>query len=158
MRDYVAPLLDMRFALEEVAGLVDIAAPADVAGARLEAGRAVVHDDFHEVYRRTMDGGWNVLPRPPAVGRDGTPWLIHAPFIELSASSNGSLSMLTGLIAGAVELLETHASIAQQALYLPKLISGEWAGAMDLSEPGAGSDLGSLRTRAILRPDGTYRL
>jgi alkylation response protein AidB-like acyl-CoA dehydrogenase len=190
VRDYVAPLLDMRFALEEVAGLDDIAAmegfrawdpqtaagllqdgarffedvwaptnrPADVAGARLEAGRVIVHDSFQEVYRRTMDGGWNVLPRPPAAGRDGTPWLIHAPFIELGASGNGSLSMLTGLIAGAVELLETHASDSQQALYVPRLISGEWAGAMDLSEPGAGSDLGSLRTRAILQPDGTYRL
>lgn len=132
--------------------------PADRLGAHLEQGQVIVHPSFPEVYRRTMDGGWNVLPRNPSPGEPGVPWMIHAAGIELMSSANGSLSMLTGLIAGAVELLERHARPAQQALYVPKLRSGEWAGAMDLSEPEAGSDLGSLRTKAILQADGSYRL
>jgi len=190
MRDYVAPLHDMRFVFDQVADLAGIAKlegfasseldttcgllesgarfyenvwaptnrPADLAGSHLRDGRVLVHAAFHDVYRRTMEGGWNVLPRHPVAGDDGVPWLVHAAFVEMCASGNGSLSQLTGLIAGAIELLETHASAEQQALYLPKLVSGEWAGAMDLSEPGAGSDLGALITKAIPQADGSYRL
>jgi len=132
--------------------------PADVAGAHLRDGRVQVHDAFPDVYRRTMAGGWNVLPRAPAAGEDGVPWLVHAAFLELSASGNGSFALLTGLIAGATELLRAHASDEQKAVYVSRLESGEWAGAMDLSEPSAGSDLGALTTRAIAQPDGTYRL
>jgi alkylation response protein AidB-like acyl-CoA dehydrogenase len=190
MNDYLAPLQDMRFAMQEIAGLRGISdlkgfaaaecetaerllasgarfyqdvwapsnRPADLSGAYLDEGRVHVHQGFHDIYRRTMEGGWNVLPRAPGCDDDGVPWLIHAVFIEMAASANGSLSMLTGLIAGAVELLQTHASVEQQALYIPKLLSGQWAGTMNLSEPDAGSDLGALRTQAIRQPDGTYRL
>jgi alkylation response protein AidB-like acyl-CoA dehydrogenase len=132
--------------------------PADLSGAHLRDGRVIVHPDFHEVYRRTMAGGWNVLPRVPAGGEDGVPWLVHAAFLELSASGNGSFALLTGLIAGATELLLAHADESQKATYVRPLASGEWAGAMDLSEPDAGSDLGALTTRAIPQPDGSYRL
>ncbi|MDT8991494.1 acyl-CoA dehydrogenase [Curvibacter sp. APW13] len=132
--------------------------PADRAGAFLEQGRVVVYPPFADVYRQTMEGGWNVLPRHPSPQEPGIPWMVHAVGIELMASSNGSFSMLTGLIAGAIELLELHASPEQQAQYVPKLRSGEWAGAMDLSEPEAGSDLGALRTKAVLQADGSYRL
>ena len=123
--------------------------PADLAGSHLRDGRVVVLDALHAAYRETMAGSWTVLPREPQAGDDGVPWLLHAAIIEMAASSNGSFSMLTGLIAGVIELLETYASDDLKALYVPKLFSGEWAGAMDLSEPGAGSDLGALVTRAI---------
>lgn len=132
--------------------------PADLSGSVLRDGKVQVHEAFHDIYRRTMAGGWNVLPRTPVDGEGGMPWLIHAVFIEMASSGNGSLSMLTGLIAGAIELLEAHASEEQKALYIPKLLSGQWAGTMNLSEPDAGSSLGDLRTKAIPQPDGSYRI
>jgi alkylation response protein AidB-like acyl-CoA dehydrogenase len=187
---YAAPLADMAFAMEEIAGLGAIAAcagfaewdsetarrllanggrfyadvwapsnrPADLSGARLEGGKVALHEPFHEIYRQTMAGGWNVLPRSPADGGEPVPWLIHAAFLELAASGNGSFALLTGLIAGASELLRAHASPEQLSRYVARLESGEWAGAMDLSEPGAGSDLGALTTRAVPQADGSYRL
>ena len=82
---------------------------ADRAGAYLEKGRVTVYPPFEDVYRRTMEGGWNVLPRSPSMQEAGIPWMIHAAGIEMMSSANGSFSMLTGLIAGAVELLELHA-------------------------------------------------
>ena len=190
MTAYAAPLPDMRFVLEHVAGLDAVASlpgygssrmetvgpllesgarfyervwaptnrPADLAGSTLRDGHVVVLDALHDAYRQTVAGGWTVLPREPQPGEDGVPWLLHAAIIEMAASSNGSFSMLTGLISGAIELLQAYASDDLKALYVPKLFSGEWAGAMDLSEPGAGSNLGALVTRAVPQPDGTYRL
>ncbi|MBS0255623.1 MAG: acyl-CoA dehydrogenase [Proteobacteria bacterium] len=187
---YKAPLADIGFVIDELAGLGAIAAcpgfaawdsataqallasgarfyedvwapsnrPADVSGARLVGGTVETHPALDDIYRQTMAGGWNVLPRAPGLGGEAVPWLIHAVFLELAASGNGSFALLTGLIAGASELLRAHASPDQLERYVSKLESGEWAGAMDLSEPGAGSDLGALTTRALPQPDGTYRL
>ena len=132
--------------------------PGDIEGSRLQDGRVQVPEIFHEVYRRTMEGGWNVLPVDPRFSEQGVPWLVHAAILEMTSSGNPGFAMLTGLIAGAVEMLQLYASEEQKALYLPKLISGEWAGAMDLSEPEAGSNLGALRTRAVPQADGSYRI
>ncbi|MFC4625658.1 acyl-CoA dehydrogenase [Daeguia caeni] len=130
----------------------------DKQGASVKDGVVTTTAGWKELYRDWAAGGWNALTGSPDYGGQGLPMMMSVAVNEMWNS--GSLSFAIGptLTMGAVEALEKHASKELKDIYLPKLISGEWMGTMNLTEPQAGSDLGALRTRAERRDDGTYRI
>src|SRR5690606_10972149 len=103
---------------------------------------------FREAYRQFVEGGWNGVPFPVEHGGQGLPWLVSTALSEMWASANLSFSLCPLLTQGAIDLLQAHGSEAQKEMFLPRMISGEWTGTMNLTEPQAGSDVGALRTRA----------
>jgi 3-(methylthio)propanoyl-CoA dehydrogenase len=113
---------------------------------------------FKQAFRQFAEGGWQGLQHPVAHGGQGLPKLIHAASIEMVNSANLSFALCPLLTDGAIEALLTAGSPEQQATYIPKMISGEWTGTMNLTEPQAGSDLSLVRTRADPQPDGRYKL
>ena len=129
----------------------------DKEGSRLENGVVYTPKGFRDAYRAFVDGGWNSVPFDPAHGGQGLPTLIHTTLGEMWSSANFSFALCPLLTFGAVEAINVHGSAAQKALYLPKMISGEWTGTMNLTEPQAGSDLALIRTRAEREGDH-YRI
>jgi len=131
----------------------DVIAPLNVVGdkerSRLENGVVRTPTGFAEAYRSYVEGGWNSLPFDPDHGGQGLPQVVATAVLEMWTSANLSFSICPMLTVGSVELLQTHGSAEQKRLYLEKLISGEWTGTMNLTEPQAGSDVGALRTRAV---------
>ncbi len=117
-------------------------------GARMENGTVRTADGFAEAYGAFVAGGWNAVPFAPEHGGQGLPWLVAIALQEMWQSANMSWALCPLLTQGAVELLQAHGSPEQQAAWLPKLVSGEWSGTMNLTEPGAGTDVGALKTRA----------
>lgn len=113
---------------------------------------------FKEAYKEYQQGGWNAVPFDPEFGGQGLPWVMSFPVQEMWQSANMSFGLCPLLNQGAVEALLHHGSNALQDYYLPKLISGEWTGTMNLTEPHAGSDLALLRSKAERVGDGTYRI
>ncbi|WP_040847800.1 acyl-CoA dehydrogenase family protein, partial [Nitrospirillum viridazoti] len=149
--------------LEEGAKLADnVLAPLNVAGDRqgskLTDTGVRTPDGFKDAYRQFVEGGWNSVPFDPDHGGQGLPWTLFVALLETWTSANMSFALGPLLTQGAVELLTAHGSDEQKTLYLEKLISGEWAGTMNLTEPQAGSDVGAVRTRALRQDDGTYRI
>ena len=144
-----------RFAGEAVAPLNRV---GDIQGAVLENGVVRTADGFREAYRQFCEGGWNGAPFDPEYGGQGLPWLVSTALTEMWQSACLSFSLAPLLTQGAVDLLANHGSEEQKALYLEKMISGEWAGTMNLTEPQAGSDVGALATRAVPAGNGTYRI
>ncbi len=132
--------------------------PGDRQGCRFEAGRVLAPDSFHGAYQRYCEGGWLAMGDPPEVGGQGLPFVLTNACIELFGAANWSLLMYPGLTHGAARLLQRFGSAELQETYLLKMFSGEWSGTMCLTEPGAGSDVGSLTTRAFRRDDGTFRI
>ncbi|GEO82710.1 acyl-CoA dehydrogenase [Pararhodospirillum oryzae] len=125
----------------------------DRQGCHLEDGRVITPEGFPDAYRQFCEGGWNGVPFDPEYGGQGLPWLIATALQEIWQAANMAFGLAPMLTAGAVELLSRHGSDAQKALWLPRLISGEWSGTMNLTEPQAGSDLAAVRTRAEPAPD-----
>jgi 3-(methylthio)propanoyl-CoA dehydrogenase len=113
---------------------------------------------FKDAFRQFGEGGWQGLQHPADFGGQGLPKTIGAACIEMINSANMSFALCPLLTDGAIEALLTAGSEAQQALYLPKMISGEWTGTMNLTEPQAGSDLAMVRTRAEPQPDGSFKI
>jgi alkylation response protein AidB-like acyl-CoA dehydrogenase len=113
---------------------------------------------FKDAYEQYVEAGWGAVPFPADYGGGGFPWLMGIAMQELITSANISLSMAPLLTQGAIDLLLHHGSEAQNELYLRRMVSGEWPGTMNLTEPQAGSDVGALRTRAVKQDDGTYRI
>ena len=113
---------------------------------------------FKEAYTQYIEGGWQGLQHPPAFGGQGLPKTIGAACGEILNSANMSFALCPLLTDGAIEALLTAGSDDLKAIYLEKLISGEWTGTMNLTEPQAGSDLAAVRTRAEPQPDGTYKV
>ncbi|MEA1652948.1 acyl-CoA dehydrogenase [Nitrospirillum sp. BR 11164] len=149
--------------LEEGAKLADnVLAPLNVVGdrqgAKLTDTGVRTPDGFKDAYRQFVEGGWNSVPFDPDHGGQGLPWTLFIALLETWTSANMSFALGPLLTQGAVELLTAHGSDEQKTLYLEKLISGEWAGTMNLTEPQAGSDVGAVRTRAVRQADGTYRV
>ncbi|MEZ5798086.1 MAG: acyl-CoA dehydrogenase [Paracoccaceae bacterium] len=147
--------------LTEAARLCDdVLAPVnrngDLTPARLENGVVRSSPGFAEAYRAIAAGGWVGLSASPDHGGMGLPMAVATAVNEMMSGACLSLQLKPLLSQGQIEALEHHASDELKALYLPKLISGEWAGTMNLTEPQAGSDVGALRTRAEPRGDGTY--
>ena len=183
---YAAPIADLRFALEESAGLTEIAtlpgcesaAPDLVASVLEEAGKfagavlaplnrigdrnpsrlangtVTTPPGFKEAYRDFVAGGWNGIALPAAQGGQGLPLALGTAVLEIWTSANLAFSLCPTLTLSAAELLIAHGSPEQRALYLGKLVSGEWTGTMNLTEPQAGSDVGALRCKAV--KDGAH--
>ena len=127
--------------------------PADRAGSVLENGIVRTPQGFREAYARYVDGGWNGLAFDPEYGGQGLPLALAIPVAEMWNSACMSFALCPLLTVGAVELLQAHGSQEQKRLCLDKLVSGEWTGTMNLTEPQAGSDLGALRSRAVPADD-----
>jgi alkylation response protein AidB-like acyl-CoA dehydrogenase len=130
----------------------------DEQGCRFENGQVKVPDSFHEPYRLYREGGWLAMSDSPEVGGQGLPVALTYACIEMLGAANWALLMYSGLTHGAACLLEKFGTPELQKLYMENLFSGEWTGTMCLTEPGAGSDVGSLRTRAEPQPDGTFKI
>ena len=181
MTDYRAPVDDMRFVLNHVAGLPGIAAlpgyeeatgdlvdavldeagrlagevvgplnrRGDEEGAVLENGVVRTPEGFRDAYWNFVEGGWNSVPFDPAIGGQGLPWALNTAVSEMWGAANTSWSLCPMLTVGAIEAIGAHGTDEQKARYLPKLVTGEWTGTMNLTEPHAGSDVGALRTKAV---------
>ncbi|MET0293642.1 MAG: acyl-CoA dehydrogenase [Phenylobacterium sp.] len=130
----------------------------DTVGARYENGRVTCAPGFADAYRQFIEGGWTSLAADPEYGGQGLPKALELGVFQMAQTANLSFSLCPILSQGAIEALSLVGSERQKQLYLPKLVSGEWAGTMNLTEPQAGSDLAALTTRA--EPDGAggYRL
>ncbi|MGI9623234.1 MAG: acyl-CoA dehydrogenase [Acidimicrobiales bacterium] len=129
----------------------------DVQGARLEADGSVTSPDgFREAYAEYVAAGWGASAFDPEFGGGGMPWVVGLAIAEMMTASNMALSLNPLLTQGAIHALSAHGSDEQKATWLPKLISGEWSGTMNLTEPQAGSDVGALSTKAVRQDDGTY--
>ncbi|MFM0278269.1 acyl-CoA dehydrogenase C-terminal domain-containing protein [Paraburkholderia sediminicola] len=159
--DEVSPEL-AEAVLDEAARLAtEVLAPlnksGDEQGARLTKDGVVAANGFATAYRQFAAGGWSGLSGDPEFGGQGLPELLHAATVEMWNSSNMAFALCPLLTAGATESLRQHGSEELKGRYLPKLVSGEWTGTMNLTEPQAGSDLAAVRTKAV--PEGDhYRL
>jgi alkylation response protein AidB-like acyl-CoA dehydrogenase len=126
--------------------------------ARLENGVVRTSPGFRDGYRAFAQGGWVGINADPDYGGMGLSLTLLAGLADMAAGANMALALNPMLTQGQIEALQNHAGDAIKALYLPKLISGEWTGTMDLTEPQAGSDVGALRTKAEDKGDGTYSI
>jgi len=113
---------------------------------------------FKQAYRQFVEAGWPALSSDPAFGGQGLPASVGVCFAEMQNSANQAWTMYPGLTHGAYEALHAHGTAEQKAMFLPKLVSGEWTGTMCLTEPHSGTDLGLLRTKAEPLADGRYRI
>jgi alkylation response protein AidB-like acyl-CoA dehydrogenase len=123
-------------------------AGGDLEGCRLVGGEVRTPEGFREVYAEFVAGGWPSLACDPAHGGQGLPRLLEAALFEMLTAANHAWTMYPGLLHGACEVLARHGSGPLQAMYLERLVRGEWLATMNLTEPEAGSDLGRVRTRA----------
>jgi 3-(methylthio)propanoyl-CoA dehydrogenase len=130
----------------------------DRAGARLVEGGVVTPASFHTAYARYVAAGWGTVQHPEAFGGGGLPLLVATAVKELITSANMAFSLNPLLTTGAVHLLTHHGSPEQQQRYLPRMVTGEWCGTMNLTEPQAGSDVGAVTARAEPAGDGSYRI
>ena len=190
MSEYVAPLKDIRFVMQELADLEQVIAlpgceeaspdvvdaileeaarfssevlsPLNIVGDRNGAKwldkKVVTPPGFKEAYSQFVDNGWNGLGCDPEFGGQGLPKLLSTAVSEMWKGANHAFSLCPMLTQGAIEALVIAGTDEQKAAYLPKLVSGEWTGTMNLTEPSAGSDLAAVRTRAEPVGDGTYKI
>jgi alkylation response protein AidB-like acyl-CoA dehydrogenase len=121
-------------------------------------GSVTTPDGFARAYERYVAAGWGGVPFPADYGGGGFPWAVALAIQEMVTSSNMAFSLCPLLSQGAIELLLNYGSEAQREEFLPKIVTGEWAGTMNLTEPQAGSDVGALTTRAMPDDDGTWRI
>ena len=131
---------------------------ADREGAHYANGTVTVPAHYHELMRSWIEGGWQGLAAPAAHGGQGLPHAVWVALVELASAADMAFFLGPILTAGAIDCLDRFASDDQKARWLPKLVTGEWPGTMNLTEPQAGSDLAALRTRAEPLGDGRYAL
>ena len=134
-------------------GLAPLNREGDKVGARLENGVVRTAPGFAAIYKEFVGGGWNSLPFDPEFGGQGMPWLLATAVQEMWQAANMGFGLVLLLNQGAIDAIHHHGSEEQKAAYLPKMISGEWTGTMNLTEPQAGSDLGQLKSRAVKSGD-----
>src|SRR5437870_8751847 len=191
MSQYHAPLKEMQFVMNELAGLEQVgklpgfedATPDTVAailaeaakfatevldplnaigdreGARrLDDGSVKTPTGFKGAYLQYCANGWNGLTKNPEFGGQGLPQLVATAVEEMWHAANMAFDLCPLLTQGAIEAIELCGTPEQKELFLPKMVSGEWAGTMNLTESQAGSDLAAVRTRAMPQPDGSFKL
>ena len=151
--------------LEENARFVaEVLAPlnrtGDLEGSQFDPATNTVRTPtgFVDAYERYVEAGWGGVPFPETYGGGGFPWLIGIVMQEFISSANMAFSMAPLLTQGAIDLLMHHGSEEQKERYLTRMVTGEWTGTMNLTEPQAGSDVGAVRTKAEPAGDGTYRI
>ncbi len=144
-----------RFAGEEMEPLAE---NGDRQGAKLVDGKVVLPDGWEKLYRDWISGGWNGLTAPEEFGGQGLPHMLNIATLEMWNSASVAFGLAPTLTMGAVEALRAHGSDDLKKTYLAKLVSGEWTGTMNLTEPHAGSDVGALRARAERQDNGSYRI
>ena len=155
---------DFTGAILEEAGKIarDVMAPlnavGDSEGCTLENGVVRTPKGFKEAFDTLREGGWTGLDCDPEYGGQGMPYVLNAAVGEMQAGSNMSLNMYPGLTHGAYSAIHAHASDELKAKFLPKMVTCEWTGTMNLTEPHCGTDLGLLRTKAEPQDDGSYKL
>jgi len=130
----------------------------DREGCTLKDGEVTTPTGFKDAYKQMTEGGWTALSADPQYGGQGLPAYLNLAFNEMVTSSNMAFGMYPGLTGGATHALLIGGSQEQKELYLPKMISGEWSGTMNLTEPHCGTDLGMLRTKAVPNGDGSYSI
>jgi alkylation response protein AidB-like acyl-CoA dehydrogenase len=187
---YQAPVKQIRFALDAIAGLPrlygnsaygdlsedlvdavldqagrfagEVLAPlnrtGDQEGAKLENGKVTLASGFAGAYRQFVEAGWNGIAGAAEFGGQGLPHAVGLAVQEMWQSANMAFGLCPILSQGAIEALTAHGTPEQKRAYLPKLISGEWTGTMNLTEPQAGSDVGALKSKAVKQPDGSYKI
>lgn len=187
---YAAPVKDMLFVMNQLAGLAQVNQLPQCEDASLETVEAVLEENakfagevvaplnwtgdqepsywkdgqvftskgFKEAFKMFGEAGWQGIQHPVEFGGQGLPKLVATPCLEMINAANISFALCPLLSDGAIEALLTAGSDAQKSLYLEKLISGQWTGTMNLTEPQAGSDLAMVRSRAVPQGDGTYKL
>ncbi len=138
----------------------DVLAPlnrvGDTEGCRLENGVVRTPTGYAEAFRQMKDGGWTALDCDPAYGGQGLPYLMQTAVGEIFVSANMAFNMYQGLTHGAVSAIHAHGTEDQKRTWLPKMVTCDWTGTMNLTEPHAGTDLGMMRTRAEPQADGSY--
>jgi alkylation response protein AidB-like acyl-CoA dehydrogenase len=143
--------------------MAEVVAPTDrigdLQGARREPdGSVTTPDGFKEAYAQYIEAGWGAVPLPEDFGGGGFPRTVGLAIQELMTSANMAFALGPLLTQGAIEALLNYGSEELKQTYLPKMVSGEWSGTMNLTEPQAGSDVGALTTRAAKNDDGTYAI
>jgi 3-(methylsulfanyl)propanoyl-CoA dehydrogenase len=130
----------------------------DLEGARWQEGQVLTAGGWKEAYTRFAADGWNSLSCPVELGGQNLPRALSALIEEMWNGANMAFALCPMLTRGSIDAIELRGSEAQRNTYLPKMVSGEWTGTMNLTEPQAGSDLSAVRTRAVPNGDGRYRL
>lgn len=130
----------------------------DVQGCVLENGVVRTPKGFRQAFDTLREGGWMSLDAAPEHGGQGLPYLMHTAVNETFVSANMAFNMYQGLTHGAYSAIKVHGTDEQKAKWLPKMVSCEWTGTMNLTEPHCGTDLGLLRTKAEPQADGSYRI
>ena len=138
--------------------LLPLNASGDLEGCTFENGVVRTPRGFPEAYARFREGGWAALSSDPRWGGQGLPETVNKLVEEMTCSANLSFGLYPGLTHGATTAIEGHGSEDLKRAYLPRMVSGEWAGTMCLTEAHCGTDLGLLRTRAVPQEDGSYRV
>ncbi|HRP12204.1 MAG TPA: acyl-CoA dehydrogenase C-terminal domain-containing protein [Terricaulis sp.] len=125
---------------------------------RADDGAVTTPPGFKQAYAQLVEAGWPALTSDPNYGGQGLPHIVGLAWSEMVASANMAFGMYPGLSHGAYEAIHQHGTDEQKQTYLPKLVSGEWTGTMNLTEPHCGTDLGLLRTKAAPQADGSYAI
>ena len=138
--------------------LAPLNAVGDREGCHLENGVVRTPKGFDQAFAAMKDGGWTALDCDPAYGGQGLPYLMGTAVGEIFVSPNMAFNMYQGLTHGAYSAIHAHGSDDQKATYLPRMVSCDWTGTMNLTEPHCGTDLGLMRTKAEPQADGSYKI
>lgn len=155
---------DFTGAVIEEAGKVasEVLAPlnlsGDVAGCVLENGVVRTPKGFKDAFKVMKDGGWTAMDCDPEYGGQGLPYVMHTAAQETMVSANMAFQMYQGLTHGAYSAIHVHGSAEQKQKFLPKMVTCEWTGTMNLTEPHCGTDLGLMRTKAVPQDNGSYKI
>ena len=141
---------------EEV--LAPINAIGDQQGATIKDGVVTMPEEFVDAYQKFAEAGWASISLPSDIGGGGMPITLSGGTLEILSTANLAFGLAPGLSAGAISAINFHGSQEQKDKFLPKLVSGEWTGTMNLSEPQSGSDLGTITTKAEPQEDGSYKI
>ena len=155
--DFVSAILNESAKIAENV-LAPLNAVGDKEGCRLENGVVRTPTGFKNAFEQMKEGGWTGLDCDPDYGGQGMPFILANAVTEMFSSANMAFSMYQGLTHGAYSAIHAHGSVAQKAQYLPKMVSCEWTGTMNLTEPHCGTDLGLMRTKAIPQEGGSYKI
>ena len=138
--------------------LAPINASGDQQGCQFENGVVRTPDGFKDAFEQVKEGGWTGIDCDPEFGGQGLPYLVGTAVGEMFASANMAFGMYQGLTHGAYSAIHAHGTEAQKQMYLPNMVSCDWTGTMNLTEPHCGTDLGLMRTKAEPQADGTYKI